>query len=950
MKLYATFFLLLVILINTSTYSKTYDNRAKERISKIIKKMKGRKKGPFSKNFYQGVGGRARVGSSLGNVRRAPQKIRPILFTSAFRNKYSEELAKDYHIYTGNLFTTNYYELYGQSHLVTGRQVRKNAFPINMDKFNSQSQLLPKAQYILIQMMMEQFFTRENPSHFLATSRLIRGISGIEDESQYFEYFCQYFAAQIKNDRDYFLLYELIRRYDLNGQDQEEETDIKELRDKVSILAAKIMEWQGKNSSMYGRFFAIRNKVHNQLDSDVLKRFAEFDKRYKESMRQAPFYRLYQTFHTKLIRYFEIDLKKLTHTAKKLYPILPKEIIRFFNEIKGRPLDPETLYELSQTAVELRAFFFEERNPKIVQLVKKIQDFSGQIQANFNKEEKLSPLLLKSSLSLAYAQGLINHKIFTQAKEEIDTQNFQSEQLETPIWSADQTLRKTFTDGIETWTIFSSKMKGFIDDTLRSSGMNAYANTLQKIKEEQSSVSHPNDSEFTIMNKGTCYGYLTYLDKNDILTETESYKELNKKSLPIFEILPLDLTVVAGIITIEGQTPLSHVNIKSKARGTPNLVYPKIMNNSRLQKLIKNNALVSMTLKNGKVSIQKATLAEAQDFWSGTSRPTQVRLFSDLEETRIRSTTQVRSSDVHTIGAKAANYGELQKVLGPRVVLEGITIPFYYYQQFLEENGIDQKIEAFLSHPSLSKDRVIEIAELKKIKKSYKKGVVNPSLINAISEKLNLMYPNRKMRFRSSTNSEDLPQFSGAGLYDSTSYLPGDQKKTIARALKKIWASVWNLRAFDERNFFNISHRDVYVGILVNPAFPQEEANGVVVTRNIVQTNGKNGFYLNLQIGEESVTNPSGTTRPEEILIYPQENGFSVDFIKYSTLSPNLPILQVKEYQTLGLYLQKAHDHFKKVMDPDNLDPSFSLDLEFKVDDFSGQRRVYFKQARPYVQ
>lgn len=42
--------------------------------------------------------------------------------------------------------------------------------------------------------------------------------------------------------------------------------------------------------------------------------------------------------------------------------------------------------------------------------------------------------------------------------------------------------------------------------------------------------------------------------------------------IPVFEELPLDLTVVAGVITKAFQDTNSHINLKSKERKTPNMV------------------------------------------------------------------------------------------------------------------------------------------------------------------------------------------------------------------------------------------------------------------------------------------------------------------------------------------------------------------------------------------
>ena len=89
----------------------------------------------------------------------------------------------------------------------------------------------------------------------------------------------------------------------------------------------------------------------------------------------------------------------------------------------------------------------------------------------------------------------------------------------------------------------------------------------------------------------------------------------------------------------------------------------------------------------------------------------------------------------------------------------------------------------------------------------------------------------KRPRFRSSSNAEDLAEFNGAGLYDSKTGIPGDSKKTVENAIKTVWASLWNDRAFSEREFFNSNQQTVYTGILVHESFPEEISNGVVVTK-----------------------------------------------------------------------------------------------------------------------
>ena len=77
-----------------------------------------------------------------------------------------------------------------------------------------------------------------------------------------------------------------------------------------------------------------------------------------------------------------------------------------------------------------------------------------------------------------------------------------------------------------------------------------------------------------IMNPGFTKGQLVFLTEADLVGDSEKLQSLNQLSIPVFErgeLAPLDLSVVAGSITLTQQGLLSHVQLKAQARGTPNL-------------------------------------------------------------------------------------------------------------------------------------------------------------------------------------------------------------------------------------------------------------------------------------------------------------------------------------------------------------------------------------------
>jgi hypothetical protein len=182
-------------------------------------------------------------------------------------------------------------------------------------------------------------------------------------------------------------------------------------------------------------------------------------------------------------------------------------------------------------------------------------------------------------------------------------------------------------------------------------------------------------------------------------------------------------------------------------------------------------------------------------------------------------------------------------------------------------------------------------------------------IIKAMRKNLPL---DRKWRMRSSTNAEDLPFFTGAGLYTSKAVCVYDtlnnyrgasrcrtknerkkigaklafykmRKKTkavkseikyltkklskhysIAENLKKVIASVYNDEAFLFRDHYGIPHYKVFMGVLTHPSFDDERTNGVA----LVQVKPEQRKYsISSQRDDILVTNPSiSGAIPEEII------------------------------------------------------------------------------------
>jgi pyruvate, water dikinase len=200
-----------------------------------------------------------------------------------------------------------------------------------------------------------------------------------------------------------------------------------------------------------------------------------------------------------------------------------------------------------------------------------------------------------------------------------------------------------------------------------------------------------------------------------------------------------------------------------------------------------------------------------------------------------------------------------------------------------------------------------------------------------------------KVKLRSSTNVEDLANFSGAGLYESyRARATGDER--ASSVVRKVWSSAWTFDAFEERAWWNVEQSHIAMGVAVNPAISDEEANGVLITGGISPC-ASGQTYVNVQVGEVSVTNPTGYAVPETYCVIPAADGsVQAQILGYSSFSPNSAILSPSEVRLLEETCREIIRHFAPLY---GTAPSATyLDMEFK---FRGKdRALLIKQVRPF--
>ena len=273
----------------------------------------------------------------------------------------------------------------------------------------------------------------------------------------------------------------------------------------------------------------------------------------------------------------------------------------------------------------------------------------------------------------------------------------------------------------------------------------------------------------------------------------------------------------------------------------------------------------------------------------------------------------------------------------------GFAVPFYFYDEFMKANGLYDDIEEMLADTVFQTDFDTQESELKKLRKKIKKAETPQWIIDALTQ-MHETFPERtSLRYRSSTNNEDLPGFSGAGLYDSKTQDPEETEDDgIDKSIKGVWASLWNFRAFVERGFHRIDHTKAAMGVLVHPNYSGELVNGVAVSFDPVST-GDGAYYVNSQVGEDLVTNPEAHSAPEEVLLYP-DGTRRILALSNQILRGQL-LMTRDQLRQLRRHLATIHERFGELYGIED-DEQFAMEIEFKI---TNDNVLAIKQARPWV-
>ena len=491
--------------------------------------------------------------------------------------------------------------------------------------------------------------------------------------------------------------------------------------------------------------------------------------------------------------------------------------------------------------------------------------------------------------------------------------------------------------------------------------------------------------DFIPMQTGEAWGFLRIFPQD--------HDELSALDIPVFDELPLDLTVVAGTITRAVQDASSHINLKSKERGTPNMVLRSAeLDHATLAPFADQPVHLVVRADGFVIEATTADVVHAK-LAEKLSRPWETLDVDALAVTT--SYDDMCPADAADClgraaqwGGKAGNtgflrhpsvlgsvnaFGSLAHRLGYEVAPAGVGVPVQIYFDFIANNPETEA--AIADFIAAEKAGLLSVRERVDALKAIQAMIMDDDFGDDVVEEIQSLAvgalgPVENLKVRSSANAEDIPGFDGAGLYDSFRVRLSDdddpseqctrtwddedaewniRPRTLRCVMKGVYASLWNKRAVEERSFARVDHQTAGMGLAIVERYSDRDeiaANSVVVTR-VLNSSGVYGYSFSNQTENNVVTNPAAGTHSESIIaaFLPNvETTFTVTrFAKPDPLAPQLDetvMTHAKMLQMLEISqtVERAYCRANPLYYPGDCaqvlfdpDKPTSLDMEFKL-------------------
>ncbi|WP_371502144.1 phosphoenolpyruvate synthase [Kitasatospora sp. NBC_00374] len=378
-------------------------------------------------------------------------------------------------------------------------------------------------------------------------------------------------------------------------------------------------------------------------------------------------------------------------------------------------------------------------------------------------------------------------------------------------------------------------------------------------------------------------------------------------------VVPDDIPRLAGLLNARPTTPLSHTNMLAAGWGVPNAIVRGVLDRIAAEGL--DNSWVRYEVTADGVTVERAE--QPADLTQPVWHTQRIRIDAPkVEDVPIVPLSELRAGDRSGYGTKAANLGELHHVLrhgsarltgyysvprAPRPDLlahlagqlqvpedadlaraaadflarhvsapDGIAVPFAVQQRFLDSSrAVQQSIGKLKMALELGAMDAVDSVCVQ-LQHLVASTPVPDDLVRALdTHVVRHLAGADRLAVRSSSNAEDLPGFSAAGIYESHTKVT--DLSGLLDAIRQVWASLLSPRSVRLRHQAGISLDDTFMGVIVQRYEPSP-LGGVMVTCNPTNRADFRSVYLNCTLGSASAV-VDGTTLPMQYLYNTVEGG-----------------------------------------------------------------------------
>lgn len=345
------------------------------------------------------------------------------------------------------------------------------------------------------------------------------------------------------------------------------------------------------------------------------------------------------------------------------------------------------------------------------------------------------------------------------------------------------------------------------------------------------------EQTFLPLNTGRAQGRLR------IVKSVDDTPDLSPTDIVVLDEVPVALTPVAGLVTQRPSTLLSHVNLLAKGWRIPNAYVRDAVAVLREH----DGQWVELIVESNGYRVQRIAQPATPASSPASQAAAKPLPKPDLSVRANKPLSGMTTRDSRSCGVKAANLGALKSVLPPAAnVPDGFCIPFAQYAAFMDKLGVPARLAALEQRADFASDTNVRRAELAKLRQDIADAPPDSALSTDWLARWKKQLGGRGVFVRSSSNSEDLPGFSGAGLYTTVPNVT--QADALARAVQTVWASVYNFEAYEARRAAGFKQDAVVMAVLVQSA-AASDSSGVMITRDPFDASRRHVTYLSAKRG-----------------------------------------------------------------------------------------------------